>query len=391
MYIEDLIAALANNYFISVKQPHLTAVHSLYLTDQMGTAYTEKQKYFAISIIKNYTSELSKIFNTDVTQFLSNPVTRRPLRVLSNIKQITLATNEIWGKVIHVMFPYNEEIISEIRKNKKDLDYLTWDEANKLWLYVLTEKNISEVYRIGVKYQFDMSEDFMVLANAVNAVIDNIESHIPMLTLHDGIPVYKNVPPNVPKLTTSDIVMATFEARASGVTTWDDNIESILNNGCANTLIKDFLIHSSPGQAFKINPKVYTKSEVCMLLSYLKPCVFLLAGNNVVLEQLVTWHQELNALGVPNSDISVMFRLDSTHNNALKFNQYVKDQGLNNPLSTTTQAVFISDKVPKPLVASGIDFASVVTSDTDLYPRYTTKLFLDSLPNIIHYYTSHYG
>ena len=55
---------------------------------------------------------------------------------------------------------------------------------------------------------------------------------------------------------------------------------------------------------------------------------------------------------VTSSEISVLFRLDNDTN--AKFNDFVKDQGLNSPVNEYTEVVVISkDKLPKPLLKAG--------------------------------------
>ena len=53
--------------------------------------------------------------------------------------------------------------------------------------------------------------------------------------------------------------------------------------------------------------------------------------------------------------MSVLFRLDTkVGNEAIQFNQYVKEQGLNNIVDKNTKIVYISNnKIPKPLLKGG--------------------------------------
>ena len=66
----------------------------------------------------------------------------------------------------------------------------------------------------------------------------------------------------------------------------------------------------------------------------------------------VTKIQNLVRNYIDNKQVSVLFRLDSKiGNEAIQFNQYVKEQGLNNIVDKNTKIVYISNnKIPKPLL-----------------------------------------
>ena len=66
----------------------------------------------------------------------------------------------------------------------------------------------------------------------------------------------------------------------------------------------------------------------------------------------VTKIQNLVRNYIDNTQVSVLFRLDSKiGNEAIQFNQYVKEQGLNNIVDKNTKIVYISNnKIPKPLL-----------------------------------------
>lgn len=73
-------------------------------------------------------------------------------------------------------------------------------------------------------------------------------------------------------------------------------------------------------------------------------------------DDLVTLHNSLKHI-IPSRDISVLFRKDGPD----LFNTYVSENGINNPVDTNTQIVYINNtKLPKPLLQSKFKHRSVL-------------------------------
>ena len=86
---------------------------------------------------------------------------------------------------------------------------------------------------------------------------------------------------------------------------------------------------------------------------------------------------------ISEKDISVMFRLSS--DTGSMFNDLVKQEGLNNPISENTKIVFISQKMPKPLIKSDIEFKLVLNLGSLSGVHYSISTYLDSRPDVIRY------
>ena len=70
---------------------------------------------------------------------------------------------------------------------------------------------------------------------------------------------------------------------------------------------------------------------------------------------------------VPKEKINVFFRLKNEQTEYEKFNQFIKDNGLNNYIDSTTKVVFISrGRIPKPLFkADWKPTTAIITSNHD--------------------------
>ena len=76
------------------------------------------------------------------------------------------------------------------------------------------------------------------------------------------------------------------------------------------------------------------------------------------MKKMVKWFGVLKANNVASENISVMFRLPKETGE--KFNEFIKENKLNSPIHADTKAVFVSGKIPKPIVEKKIHFNSIV-------------------------------
>jgi hypothetical protein len=89
----------------------------------------------------------------------------------------------------------------------------------------------------------------------------------------------------------------------------------------------------------------------------------------------------LKSLGMLPEEMSVMFRLPKETGE--KFNIFVRDEKLNNPISNQTKVVFISAKVPKTVIESKIKFNCIVNFSLHSV-HYTIRDFVKNHHNVIH-------
>jgi hypothetical protein len=89
-------------------------------------------------------------------------------------------------------------------------------------------------------------------------------------------------------------------------------------------------------------------------------------------------------LGIETKDMSVMFRLPNEQSD---FNQFVKDHELNGPITDTTRIVFVSTKITKPLIKSGVKFNTVINLGYYNYMHFTMSTVVDNARNLVYYST----
>jgi len=80
--------------------------------------------------------------------------------------------------------------------------------------------------------------------------------------------------------------------------------------------------------------------------------------------------------------MSVMFRLPAE--TGKNFNDFVKNNQLNNPITDKTKIVFISSKLPKPVIKSKVKFNCVINLGLGGV-HYTIKNFTENHENLINF------
>lgn len=379
MYIDDLIILLARSTF-SANSWDTNILHSFADQINRGTGFTEKQANVALKMVKRFSSTLSQVSKLDISEILKNPTYRYPIRQISNLKKISLVNSSEWGRAFRVEFPYNEKYIAEIRQKRDVLGMAQWSKEEKAWLFAADERNIAFLSTLMSQDSFQLDEESQDFFNQQADIIDNMENFVPMLVDDRGILKFKNISSYIPELETQDLLESIFEARKRGILTWDDSIYKKLDELNLNDFTRSF-IEKDPAENLQINCEKYEISVLSDVAKHLTPLLVVIPGGNE-LEKLKLSFNFLKDNGFKNEEMSVMFRLPTLDGKG--FNDFVKDHSLNSPIGENTKAVFVSSKLPKPVLKSKIKFHGIINLGFENV-HYTMRDFLKNHENLIFY------
>jgi hypothetical protein len=378
MYVEDLIITLATlgktNHFDT------PMVDSLY--DQLirGIGFTEKQSNLAVRILKRYSPSLTVITQIDVSSNLENPTFRMTIRKLNDAKKISIVSNDQFTRAIKVEFPFDQVKIEHIRKHRSELDFAQWTPEEKAWMFSLTERNLQFIAGMSYTDSFEVDDEFDDFRNQIASVVGTMEIHVPMLTINNGHFEYVNASPYVPALQSTNSVSALFEARRAGISTWDDRVTEFLNQTNIDPVVKNFLL-SDQSKPFEIDSEKEPVQCLTDLVKYMQPCLVIVPGG-MELAKTKKIYDFLKSQGYQDDEISVLFRLSSGQGK--EFNDFVKENNLNSPITEKTKFVFVSIKLPKPVVKSKMNFQSVISLGRSNV-HYTIREFFKNRQNLIYY------
>ena len=377
MTIEDLIILLATR--TQMNPFDSKTVWSFYDQIARGLGFTEKQSMLALKILQRHAVKLTAILSKDIEPFLANPTFKLTRRTLNSTKKISVVAHQEFIKALKVEFPYNENLVERIRKERINLVHAAWDADEKAWIFALNERSIQFLVPFMTNDEFASDEEFAGYVQQVLKIQEHLEDYIPTIS-YDGKTVkFVNVSDNLPQPQTDNVLDAMFLARKFGIHTWDEGIDQYLADNNIEKTVIDFL-NENPGSNFTVNLEENSISSISQIVKYMTPCMFVIPGG-MEMEKLNASVDFLKSLGISPEEMSVMFRLPKESGE--KFNIFVKDEKLNNPISDQTRVVFISAKIPKTVIESKIKFNCVVNFSLHSV-HYTIRDFVKNHHNVIH-------
>jgi len=344
---------------------------------------TEKQANLVLKILKKHVDTLNDAYKYDVMPFILNPTYKFPLRISITSSTIELIEDRQGRKTISLKFPYKEEIIKLIKDRNLKTLARSWNADTRSWELSLDTEALRLCMTLVDQYQFTYEPIFQNYFDQIKNIEQNFENYVPMVDYVDGKYQFRNTPPQIPQLNHEDLQHSLFQARRYGIFTWSDEVEKEMSKANLSSLTLDFLKHTK-NEEFVIKLEDFTPDSLENLVKYLLPCmIFIPAGS----ELTRTRHafDMLQKAGVENRQISTMFRLSNdTHSS---FNKYIKENGLNSPITEDTKAVLVSQKIPKTVFQSDLKFPTAIVYNR-YHAHYATKDFMRTFQNKLEIFDS---
>lgn len=401
MYIEDILDELVgyNSWqhgqatFLGTYEQGL--LQSFFDQTQRNLGFTEKQCTTVVKILNSEYRQISAFIGKDIGPFLHNPQYKLPRRFLSMEKSIKIVEKADKQKIIKVTFPYEEILINTIKEFRRRQSFnkhtgisaytpslIDWNTDTRTWDFVLSEDHIVWLHAIMSPRAFTFDEEFNEYVRQINEIHNSVEQYVPMVTFDKKF-IFKNIHKNIPQPTSNQLLDVLIQAKRYGIQTWDDSIALALTNSELNPVTKLFI--ECPELSFTVDNKKFNFADLTELALKLGTILFVIPGGSE-LESLRAGHQFLKNAGVSNEEITVLFRLDSSAGKLC--NDYVKEYSLNNPISETIKFIFISIKVPKPLIASKKKIDAIINLGSNS-AHYTVKNLLKQHQCVLNYSVPH--
>lgn len=385
LYIEDLISRLGNSgkYMfakpISLWTMDAAVVESLAANPSAGKGFTEKQRALVLRLCTKYQYQLTTELGPEVALTLENPEFKFPLaQPTPQEKSI-----KVQGHQILVKFPFSEEIVTKIRKFKSDnnVRVVNWDGDEKVWKFALEESNILWITNNLLSNGFSADHEFLEFSGQITEILKNMEKYIPTVTHENGQYLFKNTHRTVPQPKTTNLAETMLLAKHYGISVWDETMENLIKNANFSPVLTSFLTELVSNRP-EFDVEENSIDQFTDLFKYNVPALIIIPGYGEFFT-LKTWTAWLKSQGFAEKEISVLFRLDN--DTGSMFNDLVRQNNLNNPIDENTKIVFISQRLPKPLIKSGIDFKLIVNLGSLSGVHYSISTFLDGRPDVIRY------
>lgn len=345
---------------------------------------TEKQRAFSLKLVSRYKQHLiaeTGLSMSTIESLITGQVFSSSIRVLKTNKQIKVIDvgNE---KEITVESPYNTDIYSHFKKYRAELswpecNYVRWDPNDACWKLEYNEPNVQFVSKL-LTQGFEADEAFLDAVSLINEAEKSLDFTIPMLVYENGRYKFVNTAKGIPELDTNSLIEALVSAKRYGISCYDEATAQAVNNANdVNHSLVNALTSNDTGVKCENSP--LSLDEIEYVIPYYRKILVVIPGGSEA-SQLKAMHQFFKNLGVENSQMSALFRVDSSYGRVC--NDYIKEHSLNNRLDKNTQVVFLSGKLQKPVLETDTTFDIVLCLGLNS-AYYTLRNYIRYHPNAI--------
>jgi len=331
-------------------------------------ALTEKQANLALKIINENKHLYEQI--KELNSLLSNPLYKYTFRSIDFSRRIFLITKD----KIAVKFPFDNVINKLLDKIPSRKNY---DIAARAHIYKLNETNIESIMNIFKDRNFEVDPKIEQWYKEIEKIKSSPVSYVPSVNVDKTVEIvncnsyteeYFN------KNKTGNIIEDLLLAKSMKLF-FSEQILDLIQNLNISEISKKYLSKNNNSIAVA----KYPKNDIAMLLQDFNAYpILVLADDNEI--EFTAWVASFIQYGVKQTEMSVLFRSDKN----IAFNEYVKNQHLNNLVDENTKVVFIKNKMPKILYK--LDFKpKIVISNSTFYVHYTSQKVVDSHPAVMYY------
>ena len=393
--IEDCIEALAGTHEHIVCSKEIESsdkglIYSLARQTVRGTAYTDRQCELAISKATHYKSILEEVdidVTTSVTQL------RMPLRSidrsrwikLKNIEQSLITFNKPEEQYIAVRFSFQKKLISALENiNSKPIHY---DKINKTHYFEYNERTLHNVVSALTNKGFEIQPELQERYEILEMMNNNKKNYVPgiyslkLKNLHAKAIDYAISTIGSPDV--DNLAMYKDRDQLLGITHFD---EDDLNNSIRKltTLSQKIVKRTSSNILINSDEHVFDRVAESILELNRYPLLVVL-NDETELENLQKVHQSFRNI-FSNDDFCSLYRKENISPGNTEFNEYIKQNKLNNSLAIKSKVVYTSiNKMSKVMLKSEWRPQAAILMGS----RRSTKVdqFLQELDLVIHYDT----
>jgi len=392
--IEDCLEALAGfqtNIKIEVESEDSTILFSIARQVFRGKALTDRQLEVCQAKLLKYDPQFTEQGVLDLKHCITK--LRQPLREIDRRKYVrveNIADDQGVSKAyVAIRFPFNKKAILDIEevaiRHRKEYKHT---KGTHIHYFLMTENTIYDIVKTFSKKEFEIDKDILTFYDKIVDMKQNSSEYklgVYNYKLKNCSPaLVKSIEADIGKCSKETIGLYKDRSLLYGLQHFDDETAIDINRNY-NPLTQK-IINRSTNILFA-NSSIWQLNDIMQSIYEIErfPLLIILPEKDT-LNKLHQMQQSIKGI-VDSKDISVMFRLDNDRktNKQNEFNEYVRDNKLNNSLAIDTKIVYIieSKKLPKPVLLSEWLFKSV------LYLRSFNNSKLELVSNesdlVIHY------
>jgi hypothetical protein len=394
--IEDALEILGGTRLrvvnIRIDMGEVNLVRSLAKQVSRGTALTDRQMELAIKKIEKYRKGLEQNF-IRVDDLLTEKTLRMPLREIDRTQLISLVVDSNKKLRILIKFVFSKKFAGLWNALQDELNVAVEEKKNEKQLS-FNEQDFYKIVNALQPMGFMLSPNAQLYYEKIDEISENPENHVPYIDLVDNRLVLKNVnsrcqtylDEQFTDLKDSDFLVFLDRLKNCGIFHKNPKIIEKISEFTSNNLVKNILV--SDETRFRINPQEHTHTSVFDILDQLKqwPVLIVVDENKDAISMTKSLCSELMSRLAPD-EVTVFFRLENGNPEHEEFNQFVRDNHLNNYIDSKTKAVFVSkNRIPKPLFTADWHPKTALVTATHEFGK--TSAYLNDFPTVYYYNNS---
>ena len=399
----EVLAGLQTNHKIEIDSSDCTIMYSIARQVFRGKAFTDRQLSVVCSKLEYYRNQFEKIGYTNLQSVINMQVTRKPLRsvdrsqwikIVDEPKRVPTFTTSRMGKRpvdkelaknshVAIRFPFSKKIIQLVESlaHKYRKGYYH-EKGSHVHYFKISENTVCDIVDNFKNKDYEIQQELLDYAQIVKDIQSNPQDYVPGVydfkLKNTTKELDKKITEHLGELTDDNIHLYKDRSILYGLEYFDD-IHTYVNK--TSVLTQRIINRTSP--SIFVSRKEWSIDALVSSIAELRrfPLLVILPESSP-LDHLSQVHQSLIGF-VGRDKISVLVRLENKTNK--DFNDYIRDNKLNNPLAKNTEVVYISasKKFPKPLLQSDWKQESILFLESIRSPKIENNFYNDDL--IVHF------
>jgi len=317
-------------------------------------------------------------FVSDLVEVITLPVWKTDFKVINKIKEINIVQENIGIFNIKIKYSFDKDVkkaISTLNKKIGSAVGSAFFHSNNEHYYLLTEKNIIEIYNILSPLKFQFPPEFLEFYKKINQIDqDQVFENLKFDRLFETrLKKFTNfVKVEDPLLILDRKILHQYFFDHD----FDEDTKKTLSYKIANRSVNKVFI----------NQFVYSLDNILESLQQLKRSKILLIFDDYKINECTSNLQLIKSLIASHSiqQVGIYFRFDSNTDGS-NFNKLVGEYAFNNKLDETTQIVGLANaKLPKFLLKNAW-YPDAVISFTNNLRNNRTDTYCNNCDLIIYY------
>ena len=342
MTYEDVLESIVgphSQHNIEINKSDIGIMTSIARQTRNNVGLTDRQ----FALVK----EKLNLYKDQIPDYVQPTMLRIPLREIDRRHYVCLEkVND--DDYIVIRFPFKKKLIDlvdEIRRLNPDKHV----KDKQKHFFLLSEKAVYEIVKLAKRFPaFEIEDILLEWYNQLEDVNNNKYNYIPYVKNNNVFNVSDNCREALIKHCGQEDTLLFYDRRnLFGIDEFD--LTEVQNN-LSNISVLTQKIITRKSHDLYISSKEWNINHLAFSINELNRYPLLVALNEQnALDELSLVHKAFNGF-INNSECSVVFRLDNDGNSGTHFNDYVRDNNLNNSVAFDTKIVYTNSKIPKPLL-----------------------------------------